>query len=243
MIVIILAGGYAKRLWPLTENMAKPLLPVRGKPIINYIMDKIAKLENIEKIVISTNKRFEHQLRNWLSQQEYEKVRICAEPTRREEEKKGAIKAISELVVKNKANEYMIVAGDNFFSSNLKNFARYCQKKKASTIAVYDVKDLSLAKEYASIEIDEKRRIVNIKEKPRNPKSTLVGTCIYFFPQDSLRKIHEYLAEGNPSDSPGYFIEWLHKRENVYGYVLRGHWTDIGTLDAYMEVNRSKKVR
>ena len=236
MIVIILAGGYAKRLWPLTENMVKPLLPIKGKPIINYIMDKLAEVDDIEKVIISTNKRFEHQFKNWLSQQKYEKVRVHAEPTRREEEKIGAIKAISELVVENRTNQYMIVAGDNYFSSNLKNFIRYCQKKKASTIAVYDIKDLSLAKEYANIEIDENRRIVNVKEKPRKPKSTLVGTCIYFFPQDSLRRIHEYLREGNPSDSPGHFIEWLHKKEDVYGYVLRGHWTDIGTINSYMEV-------
>ena len=236
MIVIILAGGYAKRLWPLTKNIAKPLLPIKGKPIINYIMDKLVKIENIEKIIVSTNKRFEHQFKSWLSQQKYEKVRVHAEPTCREKEKLGAIRAISELIVKNRANEYLIVAGDNYFSSNLKNFVRYSQKSKASTVAVYDVKDLILAKGYASIEIDENQRIVNVKEKPRNPRSTLVGTCIYFFPQDSLRRIHEYLGEGNPGDSPGHFIEWLYRKEEVYGYRLRGHWTDIGTLNSYMEV-------
>ena len=238
MIGIVLAGGYAKRLWPLTQKIAKPLLPVAGLPILNYVVNKLIQLDDVDEIVISINKRFESQFKNWLKKYRFKNVWLRVEDSLREEEKPGAIKAISETLKDVDSKEYLIIAGDNFFTSDLKDFIRYYRKKKSSTIALYDVKNVKLAKEYAVVKLNRKGRIISFIEKPKKPESTLIGTCIYLLPDKSLKKIYKYLDEGLSPDSPGHFIGWLTSKEKVYGYRLEGYWVDIGNLASYAEANR-----
>jgi len=237
MIAIILAGGYAKRLWPLTKNRPKPLLPVAGKPILKYILEKVEKLP-VNRIILLTNMRFRFEFEEWLAVNGYREVEVVADDSRCEEEKPGAVKALAELTAR-LSDDCLIVAGDNLFTDSLKGMVEMFNLLRAPVIALYDVGSLEVAKNYSTVVMDEDGRIVGFVEKPPNPETTLVGTCIYMFPGRILPKVKEYVDEGLGADEPGRFVEWLHEREPVYGYVLEGLWFDIGTPETYAQADRS----
>jgi len=237
MIAIILAGGYAQRLSPLTENKAKPLLPVAGKPIIEHIIDKLTELKEVEKIIISTNLKFKPHFEEWLKTTGYRNIEIIADNSQCEEEKPGAVKALTSIT--SKLNEdCLVIAGDNLFTSDLKNLIHIFKEEKYPIIALYDVKNLNLAKKYAIVELDPQGRIMNFIEKPSNPKTTLIATCIYLLPSRTLPKLEEYLQKKIGNDEPGRLIEWLHKQQPIHGYPLQGYWYDIGSAEQYRKVRR-----
>ncbi len=234
---VILAGGFATRLGSIASNVAKALLKIADKPIIEYLMEKLERIPEISEIIISTNAKFKDQFEAWLSSKPYRNVSLNVEPARREEEKLGAIKAIAELLPRVKGEHVMILAGDNLFTSELREFVDYYFDKKSTVLAVYDVGDPMLTKEASCLELDKDGRIISFEEKPKNPRSSLVGTMIYLFPRNVLEKVHDYLKEGNPRDAFGHFTKWLITREKVYGYVLKGRWFDIGTYESYKKAN------
>ena len=236
MIAIILAGGYATRLQAVSKNLPKPLLKVAGKVIVEHILDKIAEIEDIEHVIISTNLRFEQQFREWLGPNLTGRAEIVADRSRSEMEKPGAIASLAQLT-SGISDDCLIVAGDNLFKSSLKAMFGTFRAKSCATVALYDVKDHMLAKQYSTVTIDSDGRILSLNEKPAKPETTLIGTCIYMFPKRVLHRLKEHVAEGSDRDSPGRFVGWLCRREPVYGYVLRGRWWDIGTVDQYYEAN------
>ena len=236
MIAIILAGGYATRLWPLTLDKPKPLLPIVGKPIIDYIIEKLVKYENIKQIIVSTNQKFEQHFKKWQSMSKFP-IEMEIDKSQCELEKPGAVKALAEIASK-LDDDCIILAGDNIFTSDLGNMIQFFREKKAPIVALYDLKDLDLAKQYSCIMIDVNKRIKEFVEKPEIPKTSLIGTCIYLLPRRTLFRFKEYLDKGLGRDEPGRFIEWLHSQEPVYGYMVDGYWCDIGTLEAYQEANR-----
>lgn len=235
MITIILAGGYAIRLGPLAQKTAKPLLKVGGKPVIDNILDKLKDFREVEKVVVATNTKFEGQFKNWLSRSQYQNVTIRTEASTSDKDKPGAIKSLAYLIEEFDSDSYLIIAGDNLFTSDLTGFLQSFREKKQPLIAVYDVKKVELAKEMSVLEMDADGRIIAFQEKPKQPKSTLIGTCIYLLPKRSLQRIYEFLREGENPDSPGYLIQWLSKKEPVYGCILDGGWWDIGTPKTYEE--------
>ncbi len=238
MRAIILAGGYAKRLWPLTEFFPKPLLPVAGKPIINYILNN---LENagIKKIYVSTNKKFETHFMDWIVGIKNKKIKLLVEESDCEENKLGAVKALSELIKKEKINEdILIVAGDNLFDFELKDFIDFYEKRGNTTIAFYNMKDVARVKGKFGVGIiDKNLRLVDFEEKPKKPKSTLVSTGCYILAKNDVKKVYEYISSGNNMDAPGNFFQWLHTRKDVYCYIFEGKWRDIGNMNAYKEAN------
>lgn len=236
-MAIILAGGYGKRLWPLTRDKPKALLPIAEKPIIEYIIEKLITLYGIEQIIISTNLRFESCFREWIATTNYQNVEIVADKSLSEEEKPGAVKALAEIT-SNIHSDCLIMAGDNLFNADLKEMIEFYKKKSSPIVALYDLKKLDLAKHYATVLIDQDNRIVDFEEKPSKPKTTLIGTCIYILPKRTLPRLKEYVKKDLGKDQPGRFIEWLHKREPVFGYILEGYWWDIGTPESYCEADR-----
>ena len=231
-----MAGGYGTRLYPLTKDVAKPLLEIRGRSIIDYIVEKLVELD-LEKILVTVNERFKDQFVRWLGDRDYLGVELRVEPSREEVEKLGAIRGLSRLLGEIK-DDCVVVAGDNLFTSSLMGFKEFYLKKRAAVVGLYDIGDLDMVRRLSMAEIDQEWRIIKFIEKPENPTSTLVGTGVYMLPERSLKRVNEYLEEGNNPDSPGFFIQWLHSREPVYGYMLKGHWWDIGTLEAYYEAKR-----
>jgi len=242
LIAIILAGGYGTRLNALSKNLPKPLLKAAEKPMIEHIFDRLAEIEEIKYVIISTNLRFRQMFQEWLWSHDFErKAKIVADKSRSEEEKPGAIASLAHLT-SGMDDDYLIIAGDNLFTSSLKAMFRTFRDKSCPTVGLYDVKDRSLAKQYSVATVDAQGKIISLNEKPANPETTLIGTCVYMLPKRTVSKLREYLTEAADHDSPGRFIGWLCRREPVYGHILEGHWWDIGTVDQYYGANQTLYV-
>jgi glucose-1-phosphate thymidylyltransferase len=238
MITIVLAGGYAKRLWPLTLDKPKALLPITGKPMIDYVVEKVISLNPpMSKIVLSTNLRFQTKFQAWLEAKKYRGIELVPDDSLREEEKPGAIRAIANIVNTTGEEDVLVLAGDNLFTDDLADFLRFFDEKRVSTIALYHARSLEEAGRGATVILDEVGRILEFVEKPLYPETTLVGACVYAFPAGIGKRFKQYLELRLPEDEPGRFIEWFHKQEPVYGYILRDYLWDIGTHEAYKACN------
>jgi len=240
MKTILLAGGYAKRLWPLTKDCPKSLLPIAGKPIIEYILDRIEHIDEIEETFLSTNLKFATNFKEWLDNYESNKeIKLVIEETRGEEEKLGSIGALNFLIDHFGLKEdLLIIGGDNLFDFNLKELIDFHRKKKKTVLLLYDMKDKKRVKgKYGVLEIDSDFKIINSEEKPEEPKSTLISTACYIFTKGDLVRIKDYLAAGNNPDALGFFVSWLCKRSDLYGLIHRGLWFDIGSFDDYERAN------
>lgn len=239
MDAIVLAAGYATRLYPLTKNMPKPLLNVNGKPIIEHIIKKLNDVDLISKIYIVTNDKFEKHFRDWLKNFDAEKpIEIINDNTKSNEDRLGALGDIHHAInTKNIDNEIIVIAGDNLFELSLNDVVNFFKKRKSNLIVLNDVKDFELAKHYGIVEVSN-NIVVNFEEKPIAPKSTLASTGIYMFPKKTISLIKKYISQGNNPDKTGNFIEWLHKRESVYSYVTDKKWYDIGSIEQLEKADR-----
>jgi len=243
MDVLILAGGYAKRLRPLSEYIPKPLFPLQGVPLLNYIIERVEEIKP-ERIILSTNKRFEYHFRYWLKNQDIflrNKIELIIEPTLKEEEKFGALKGIHHCLKEAWIeNDTLIVAGDNLFDFDLRKLYRRMKERSAITMASYDIKDRSKAKRFGVILKNENDEIISLEEKPENPKSSLICTGLYAIPKKYLSLFDKYFEEDQEYDNIGKFFEWIMKNEltKLYTYTYEGTWFDIGTLESYEKANK-----
>jgi len=234
MKCIILAAGYATRLYPLTLDQPKPLLPVAGKPIIEHILDKIDKLEDIEEVLIITNNKFFDNFRNWKRNYSFSKpIKILNDKTNSDDDKLGAVGDIGyALEEENVEEDILIIAGDNLFKFDLINFIDFYKEKKHSVIALYDVKDKNIAaKKLGVVEINDNNKIIDLEEKPENPKTTLVSTACYILTKESINELKKSIKEGNKPDNIGDFLSQLIKNKEVYGLVHKEEWIDIGSKE------------
>lgn len=231
MKALILAGGFARRLAPITDFIAKPLLPVGERLIIDWIVDNI-KNAGIDEIIVSTNSYYERQFRYWIKCRN-DDISLLIEPTRKEEEKFGAIKGIKYAMDKYGQDDYLIVAGDNYFDFSLSQFLKFYEDRKSPIVAVYDVEYRDKARRYGVVSVDNEGKITKFVEKPENPESTLIATACYVFPKEVYGLLKDYLDNKNNPDSPGYFISWLITKIPVYTFSFKGTWLDIGNLDEY----------
>jgi len=237
MDAVVLAGGYATRLWPITRHRAKPLLPVAGEPIVDHILRPLEDEDRVDTVYVSTNERFADDFREHLDEVGYEKTELVVEPTREEDEKLGTVGALAELVERVKIDDdLLVIAGDNLFSFEVSEFLDYFEDHGTPSLVAYDVGSREEASSYGLVELDGDR-VVGFEEKPDEPESTLVSIACYAFPADALGRLDEYLSgDGNP-DAPGYFVEWLHEREDVGAYTFDGAWFDVGTRGSYLDAN------
>lgn len=237
-----MAAGYATRLYPLTENMPKPLLKVGEKSIIEHIIDKLDKSDVIDKIYIVTNGKFEKHFTEWANKFDAIKpIEIVNDNTKTNEDRLGALGDINYVIDTKKINsDLIVIAGDNIFEFSLMDIINLFEKIKSSIIAVYDVNDFELAKKYGVVGV-KNNIVVNFEEKPAEPKSTLISTGIYLFPKKIIKLIKEYISEGNNPDKTGSFIEWLYKRDKVYAYVTHEPWYDIGDKEQLSRVREYYK--
>jgi glucose-1-phosphate thymidylyltransferase len=243
MKVIILAAGYATRLYPLTLTQPKPLLPVAGKPMIEYVIDNLLPIGGLGRIYVVTNAKFSTHFQQWADHYKTGSAEldfsIVNDGSTDDSNKLGAIGDLHLVLTREKIDDdIMVVAGDNLFSEPLGDFGRFCREKNAPVLAVYDVKDLEQIKKYNSISIAPDNRITFFEEKPKNPKSTVTGIALYFYPRSTLPLIKQYVAEGNNPDQPGRLIQWLYPRVPVYTWRVPGLWYDIGSKETLEEANR-----
>lgn len=238
MDAVVLAGGYATRLWPITKHRPKMFLPVGASTVIDRIFDELEAEPRIDTVYVSTNERFAGDFREHLAGSDYEKPVLSVEETTAESEKFGVIGALAQLVDREGIDDdLLVVAGDNLISFTISDFVDFFEAKGVPTIAAYDVGSLERAKSYGLVTLDGDE-VVDFQEKPDEPESTLVSIATYGFPADTLPLLETYLAEDQNPDEPGWFIEWLQLRGSVCAYTFDGAWFDIGTPESYLDAVR-----
>jgi len=231
---VVLAGGYATRLYPLTHHRPKHLLKVGGRPILELLLERLP-LDELDAVYVVTNAKFADRFREWADSFPAEVV-VIDDGTTTEGDRLGAIGDLQLAIVSEGLDDDLIVAaGDSIFTERLDDFARFGQERNAAAIAVYDVGELEAMKRLSSIGVDSDSRLVAFEEKPENPESTLAGIALYFYPRAVLPLVGQYLAEGNNPDQPGRLIAWLYERTPVYAWRVPGRWFDIGTPETLAE--------
>lgn len=239
MKLLILCAGYATRMRPLTEDKPKTLLPIAGKPVIEYILANFIKIPEIDTIFVLTNAKYHSHFLNWMETYHTCKtIRIVSDSTTSNDTRLGAIGDIQFAIDKlSITDDLLIVAGDNLFTFDVKDFIKFFRSRGIS-VGVRQVSDKQLLTNYNEVKLDNHFRLVSFEEKPQNPRYTRAAICMYIFPREKLSLVYEYLREGNNSDEPGRLIQWLHKRENVFGYLFSGVWYDIGNIEQYRRANQ-----
>jgi glucose-1-phosphate thymidylyltransferase len=234
MKAVVLAGGYATRLWPITKHRPKMLLPIGETTVIDRIFGALEADDRIEEVYVSTNERFAEEFETHLAESAFEKPILSVEETVEEDEKFGVVGALRQLVDREGIDDdLLVVAGDNLIGFDLSDFVDFFEERGSAALAAYDVGDREKAKSYGLVELDGDR-VVDFQEKPEEPNSTLVSIACYGFPRESLR-FGEYLADGNNPDEPGWFLQWLQSREPVHAFTFEEPWFDIGTPRSYLE--------
>lgn len=240
MKAIILAAGFATRLYPLTENKSKILLPVGGKPILEHIIAKIDVLDAVDEIIIITNDKFYQDFVDW--QKTYtskKKLTLINDLASHNEGRLGVLGDIHFAIRKTNINdELLIIAGDNLFDLDLtKMYVQFKEKSKGkAVIGLHDLHDpQKLANRFGTAVLDDKGKLIDFEEKPEKPKSSLAATVIYFLPQSVIGFIAK-LIQTEKMDNPGNFIIALMQEQEVYGFVFDEAWYDIGSKEEYEKV-------
>ena len=230
MKAVVLAAGYATRLRPLTDTWAKELLPVGGRPIVDWILDSIVHVDGLDEVHLVTNHRKAPAFDAWAAGRP---VVVHDDGTTSNDDRLGAIGDLRYVVKTAELDDdLLVIAGDNLFDFSLAEYAAFWSSKGVSSaVAVRDVGSLELATHYGIVALDEKRRLVDFVEKPADPPSTLAATATYIFHRSHVRLLDAYLSGGHSSDQPGRFVEWLCRLEPVYGWEFDAAWYDIGDKD------------
>jgi glucose-1-phosphate thymidylyltransferase len=235
MRALVLAAGYATRLYPLTLDRPKALLEVGGKPMLDRVLERLLPM-GIDETIVVTNAKFTPHFEDWA--RDKDGVTIVNDGTTSNDDRLGAIGDIGFVLDRLGVDEELVVvAGDNLFGSDASGLVEFGREVDAPVVAVHDVGDLSLMHEYNQIEVDEEGRIVFFEEKPEKPRTTLSGVALYYYPQQALPLIGQYLAEGNNPDQPGRLVEWLYPRTPFYTWLLPGAWYDIGSEETLQEAD------
>ncbi len=247
---IILAGGYATRLWPITKDRAKPLLPLGGKPILSYILDELEALKEMEKIYITTNERFESSFKDYLKDRDEERYKLIIEKQGSEEEKYGAIGGILNALEISGGSDHLVIGGDNYYSFEIKDFLDFASKNGGIVNACFEVESLEEAKNYGIADFDEEKKIFDFQEKPEEPRSKMASTAFYYFPENILEIFEEYIDywEGKIPrekylDEPGRFLAWTSDRYDCYAYPFKGVWADVGTRQGYLRAENEVREK
>jgi glucose-1-phosphate thymidylyltransferase len=237
---LILAAGYATRLYPLTLDRPKALLPVGGKPMLDHLMQQLEQVEGLDEVYVVTNSKFAGAFREWAAARSGLPLRIIDDGTVDDDSKLGAIGDL-ELTIREAEldDDLIVLAGDNLFSESIAPFPVFALGKGGPALGVYEVGDLDTIRRYSVIELDDDDRVTRLEEKPERPRSTLAGIALYFYPRSALRYVREYLEEGNNPDQPGRLVQWLYPRTAVYGWRVPGRWFDVGSKETLAEADRA----
>lgn len=238
MKVVILAAGYATRLYPLTEHRPKALLPLRQRTLLDCIVEQVEALDEVQEVTLVSNAPFYEQFLEW--KQDYEqrgrlRVQVLNDGTTQATTRLGAIGdlqlALEQIGLE---EEVLVLASDNLFDYKLSDIlAHYRQTACENLILAQSMDDPEEIKRFAVAEVDEKGCLVGLEEKPSVPKSKLAVYATYFYGKESLPLVKRYLDEGGNPDSPGNFPAWLYRHRPVQVYVFEGRCMDVGTKEAY----------
>ena len=247
MKAIILAAGYATRLYPLTRDFPKSLLPVADRPILEYTIEKVSACRDIETVYIVTNDKFFNIFKDWqaeysrrISASAFPDIEIINDQTGSNEERLGSIGDLW-LVIETKKldDDLLIICSDKMFEFSLVDFVDYFKERRAAVNLCFDSGDVELIRnKHGCAVINEEGRIIELQEKPDRPGSSIASSAFYIYGRDLIPLIKEYLNKGGNPDAPGYLARWLCRRVPIYAYLFSEDCLDIGTPESYQEVNR-----
>lgn len=237
MKCLILAAGYATRLYPLTENFPKPLLKVKDKPILDWLIEDLNSTNKIDEYYIVTNHKFYNHFISWNA---YSNVTIIDDGTTTNETRLGALRDI-ELVLKkeNIKDDLLIMAGDNLLDFSLKNFIDYQEKTKTSVVFRTYLDDVNKLRKTGVATINENDVITSMEEKPEEPKSNWAIPPFYIIKKEDLEYVYKAINDGVKSDAPGSFIAYLVSKTQVHAYLMDGKRYDVGTIGTYEQINNT----
>jgi len=235
MDAVVLAGGYATRLWPITKHRPKMLLPVGETTVIDRVFAELEADARVENVYVSTNERFAEDFEDHLAEGPYEQPTLSVEETTEESEKFGVVGALAQLIDREGIeDDTLVIAGDNLISFDVADFLDFFEARDGTALAAYDVGSHERAQSYGVVDVEDDR-VVDFQEKPDDPKSTHVSIACYGFPAETLPEFDAYLSGDNNPDEPGWFLQWLYERDDVYAFSFDGAWYDIGTPQSYLD--------
>ena len=237
MQAIVLAAGYARRLSPLTDNCPKALLPVRGVPLLDYVMSKVFAVPGIEAVTLVSNHRYIAHFENWLRwRRPPVPIRLLDDGTLANETRLGGIGDLRLAVDRHDVrDDALVLASDNLFAADLAQMVAFARERRGDCVIVRRLDDLKAQQRTGIAVLDGNSRLVEFQEKPQQPKTNLAVPPIYVYRRESLRLLGEYLDGGNNPDSPGNFLGWLCGRQPVFGWRCDGEIWDIGNLGQYAQ--------
>ncbi|MFH1444849.1 MAG: NDP-sugar synthase [Candidatus Peregrinibacteria bacterium] len=235
MRAFLLAGGFATRLWPLTEKRAKPLLPLAGKPLIDHLLEQLpADLP----VTVSINAAFQESFDHWKVQSKHINTEILVEQARKDTEKLGALGAVAQWIARQHiTDDVLLLTGDNYCGFSI---AHFLEQYTSGTplVAAYDIGDPARAQGFGTIVPDVNgTHVAAFEEKPPHPSSSLVSTGVSILPAAHLPVVMEY-AQKKPDNVGGIFEEFLHRGIPVEFRAFTEPWFDIGSFEAYLEATR-----
>jgi len=241
MKCILLCAGYATRLFPLTENLPKALLPIEeGKPLLNYIIEEVNTIDEVDEIFVISNNRYYQILLEWaLALNNPKPIKVLNDNTNSNDDRLGAIGDIMFTIEHGHINDdILVIAGDNLFDYKLRDLVDYYHEVKAPIVACKEINDIDLLRRCGVVSVDENNQIIGMVEKPPKPESNIVAFATYLYPKECIKKIKKYLEEGNKPDAPGHLIEYFYKKMPVYSYLFEGNCYDVGTHESLAEVRK-----
>ena len=241
MKCLILAAGYATRLYPLTENFPKPLLNVGEKTILDWLIDDLEESKLINEYVVISNHKFAHHFADWAKDKAY-KIIVLDDGTTSNENRLGAVKDIQFAIDKlNIQEEILVIAGDNVLDFSLNSFVKYALEKNSSCVMRYFESSKAKLSKCGVLELDCSDKIINMTEKPENPASNWCCPPFYYYTAEDTQKVQQGINDGCNTDAPGSYISWLCQKTDVYAMEMPGSRYDIGNLESYEKVQKDYK--
>lgn len=241
MICLILAAGYATRMYPLTENFPKPLLEVGENTIIDWLINDVETTGKISQYVIVSNHKFIDRFKEWARKSKLRnKIVVLDDGSTDNSNRVGAVKDIVFAIDKlNIEDDLMVLAGDNLLNFSLKDFIKYFYSKNRTCVMRYFEGNLDKLRKTGVATINNEDKIMSMVEKPKTPDSNWAIPPFYIYTKDDIYKINKGISEGCPTDAPGSFIAWLCKNAEVFSYEMPGKRFDIGSIEGYEEIKNT----
>lgn len=237
---IFLAAGYATRLYPITENFPKPLLPVDEKPILNWLLDDVDSMDEITEHIVVSNHKFLPFFQKWKEQLHYSKsIRILDDGTVDNKKRLGAVRDILLAVEScNIQEDVLIIAGDNLVDFSFRDFVKYAKEKGTSCVMCHEENDMQKQQKTAIITQNAQNVITSFEEKPKEPKGNLAVPPFYYYRREDLKLVKEAIKSGCNVDAPGSLAAWMSKKTQMHAWVMKGKRYDIGDMSGYEYVQK-----
>lgn len=241
MKAIVLAAGFATRMYPLTKDRAKPLLDVGGRPVLSWILDRVLGVPQVDEVVVVTNGRFHEQFEEWLAGYDARApIRLVTDGTMDNESRLGAINDLSlgMVFLPDLDADFLVIAGDNLIDFDLAPFAARMEREAKPLLLLREIPGEVPPRTYNEVAVDGDGNVLSFREKPDEPTSNLSALCLYFLPANARADLGRFLRRTMVPDAPGFFIAWLAEQRPLVAERVTGAWFDIGsvaTLEAARE--------